>query len=390
MDGDRGPAAGTRLRVLTYNILLGGRDRWAHLSAMLEAADAELVALQEVDTPEPCQEVATALGYQMVFGPANMARHQAVLSRWPVVEHRNHHHPRIFLRNSLEVTVAAPAGSAIPRVRLHTVHLPAAFHQRGRGEAERIQELRAVRRQAGRSPAVPHLIVGDFNALAPGDPVAASAFFDRISRWRRTGVLDAAGAIGPVPPLMERIARWRDGAVGRAEDPGAPDAAPAPPAPERSSDDELPESLRAGVPRLPWLLHPLLEAIPRGPGTDRVLASLLPREAIQSMLDAGYWDCGPTAAGGAPPYTCPTYEPAVRIDYVFADPGLAPAFEQASVLGRQGDLAETARRASDHFPVLAAFRLDRARAAPGARARPEGQSDMLDRPSPLGAPASPA
>ncbi|HUY96026.1 MAG TPA: endonuclease/exonuclease/phosphatase family protein [Verrucomicrobiae bacterium] len=334
------------LRVLTYNILLGGRDRWSPLSEMLAAADADLVALQEVDRPEPCREVADALGYEMVFGRANMPRHQAVLSRWPVVERRNHRDPARFLRNSLELTVAVPAGASISHLRLHTVHLPAAFQRRGRGEAERVRELRAVQEHAARAPATPHLIVGDCNALAPGDPVAASAFFERIRRLRRSGVLAAAGATAPAPPWLERVARWRTG-------PSGPD-------PDRGSREPISAALHPGLPRLPWLLHPLMESIPRGSGTDLLLGSLLPRDAIQVLLDAGYRDCRPDASGGQPAFTCPTYEPAVRIDYVFASPELAGAFEHAVVLGQRGRWRATARAASDHFPVLATFRLDRA------------------------------
>ncbi|HVA21498.1 MAG TPA: endonuclease/exonuclease/phosphatase family protein [Candidatus Micrarchaeia archaeon] len=349
---------GPRLRVCTYNVLLGGAGRWERLADLLRAADADLVALQEVDWPEPCRQVADALGYRMVFGRANMPRHQAVLSRLPIVEQRNHRDPRTFLRNSLEVTVAAPGGASFPRLRIHTVHLPAAFHRRGRGEPERVRELAAVRRHAARAPATPHLLVGDCNAVAPGDPVAASAFFARMSRWRRAGVLEAAGAIGPVPPLVERLARWRAATTRPGPGAAAPDPEAVAAAAAALDDGELPEGLGAGLPRLPWLLHPLLERLPRGSGTDLVLGSLVPRDAVQSVLDAGYRDCRPPAAAGRPPFTCPTYEPAVRIDYVFASPELAPSWRRSVVLGRHDRWSTLARRASDHFPVVATFRLD--------------------------------
>ncbi len=342
---------GPRLRILTYNILLGGTGRWLQLERMLRAADADLVALQEVDDPEPLEAVADALGYTMVFGRANMPRHQAVLSRLPVLAHRNHRDPAVFLRNSLEVTVEAPTGASFPRLRLHTVHLPAAFHRRGRGEPDRVRELEAVRRHAARGPDIPHCIVGDCNALAPGDPVAASAFFDRMARWRRNGVLAAAGALAPVPPLVDRIRSWRT--------PQDPPAAPGPVAALALADEEgLPDGLGPGLPRLPWLVHPLLEALPRGTATDLVLGSLLPRDAIRSLLEAGYTDCRPVGRDGGVPATCPTYEPAVRIDYIFASPKLAPAFRRSTVLGQGDRLAALARAASDHFPLLATFQLD--------------------------------
>ncbi|HUY60845.1 MAG TPA: endonuclease/exonuclease/phosphatase family protein, partial [Candidatus Dormibacteraeota bacterium] len=286
------------LRVMTYNLLVGGEGRWPAITQLVAQARPDLLALQEADDLPAVQRLADELGYQCVPGSANMPRHQAVLTRWPVQRRVNHRERAIFLRNSLELQVATPAGAAVAAVRLHTVHLPAAFQRRGRGEPDRLRELAAVLRHAARDPGTPHLICGDFNAVAPGDPVAATTFFGRLGQLHRTGELDLAGAVRSPPGLLQRLYGGEArGAAGAA-------------APERLPGEPLPPQLRAGLPRLPWALPALLEALPRGPVTDAVLGSFLPRAAIQSLLDRGYADCRPRTRSGTPAFTCPTYGPA--------------------------------------------------------------------------------
>ncbi len=336
------------LRVMTYNLLVGGRGRWPAITQLVAQARPDLLALQEADDLPAVQRLADELGYQCVPGSANMPRHQAVLTRWSVQRRINHRERAIFLRNSLELEVATPAGAAVPAIRLHTVHLPAAFQRRGRGEPDRLRELAAVLRHAGRDPDTPHLICGDFNAVAPGDPVAATAFFGRLGQLHRTGELDLAGAVRSPPGLLQRLYRGDGGGQGPVGDETDP---------EWPGGEPLPPELRPGLPRLPWALPALLEALPRGPVTDAVLGSFLPRAAVQSLLDRGYADCRPRTRSGAPAFTCPTYGPAVRIDYIFASPWLAGRRRRAAVVGLEGRHARLARQASDHFPVLAEFDL---------------------------------
>ena len=335
----RSRAPGSTLRVATYNILLGGGGRWAEITRLLRAIDADLVALQEAEDQEAVERVGQQLGYQVIFGAAPTPRHQAVLSRLPVTTSANHRDPAVFLRNSLEVCVTPPGGSAVRPLCLHTVHLTAAFHRRGRAEPERVRELAAVRGHAAAHPEADHLILGDFNAVAPGDRIRATDFFAQINQWRRSGLLAEAGALGPIPPGLAHLRWWQDTADRDA------------------IAEELPEAVRSGLPRLPWLVHPLLEVLPRGDATDAVLGALLPRAAVRSMLQAGYTDCLRALHPRAGAFTCPSYQPAVRIDYIFATQALAERLTRCEVVGRSGELAEIARQASDHFPLMAEFRL---------------------------------
>ncbi|MGA2872519.1 MAG: endonuclease/exonuclease/phosphatase family protein [Candidatus Dormibacteria bacterium] len=335
-------ARGPRVRVVTYNVLLGGGGRWSEIGRLLGAVDADVIALQEADDREAVQRLGRELGHRVIFGSAPTPRHQAVLSRLPVTDWANHTDPAVFLRNSLEVWVELPPGSEPSELGLHTVHLTAAFHRRGRAEPERVRELAAVRAHAASRPEASHLVLGDFNALAPGDTVKATDFFAQINQWRRTGVLSEAGMLGPVPTGLSRMRWWQD-----------TDA--------ETIIEELPEAVRSGLPRLPWLVHPLLEVLPRGETTDAVLAALLPRAAVRSMVQAGYVDCLRALHPRSGSFTCPTYQPAVRVDYLFATRDLAARLVKCEVVGRSGELAALARRASDHFPVMAEFGLGRLR-----------------------------
>ncbi|MGA8206646.1 MAG: endonuclease/exonuclease/phosphatase family protein [Candidatus Dormiibacterota bacterium] len=329
----------------TYNVLLGGGGRWTEITELLRSMNADVVALQEADDRPAVTRAADHLGYQLIYGIApkpaqrGVARHQAVLTRLPVARWVNHRDPAVFLRNSLEVWLENPPGSQIKQVCLHTVHLTAAFQRRGRAEPDRVRELAAVQGHAAEHPEAPHLVIGDFNAVAPGDRIQATDFFAQINLWRRTGVLQEAGAMGPIPPGLSRLRWWQD-----------PETADA-------IVEELPEAVRSGLPRLPWLVHPLLEVLPRGDTTDAVLGALLPRAAVRSMLRAGYIDCLRALHPRASAFTCPTYQPAARIDYIFVTRGLDRRLVSCEVVGRSGELAELARRASDHFPVLAEFSL---------------------------------
>ena len=332
------PGVRPRLRVATYNILAGGGRRWSEITEVVRAIDADLLALQEVEDPDPMRSMGEGLGYTIIFGKAPRFRHQGFLSRLPIRAWQNHQDPKVYPRNSLEVTVAAPPGSSLPELRLHTVHLTAAFQRRGRAEPERLRELEAVRAQAARDSAVPHLILGDFNALGPGDRIRATDFLGQLSEWRRSGVLEEVGAVGRVPPAVAAMRWWREPGSGQ----------PA---------EEVSEVARAGIPRLPWLIHPLIELVPRGDATDALAGAFMPRAAVRSMTTAGYVDCLRRAHPRADSFSCPTYLPAVRIDYIFASSELAARLVSCEVAARVGALGDIARRASDHFPVVAEFDL---------------------------------
>ena len=74
------------------------------------------------------------------------------------------------------------------------------------------------------------------------------------------------------------------------------------------------------------------------------------RRTIQLALDAGYTDCYRAVHADAGGYTYPSKAPWLRLDYIFASPGMASRLRKCNVVHEQ----ET-EQASDHLPILAEF-----------------------------------
>jgi len=330
-----GPAG--RLRVVTYNILLGGNGRGERIAAVLERTGADVVALQEASDLELVRELAARLDMRMVVAKPNDASrlNLAVLSRLPLTRWRAHRHPGRMLRAHLECEIAVGV-PGLPRLRIHCIHLAARFAEKNKGEARRLRELEAILGDIERSGSVPHLLLGDFNTLAPGETVAATAFFTRMAELRRRGLL-VRGLDGLVVPLelaeddQVLAEQWREAGVH-------------------------PE-LQGGLPRLPWVVGPLTGVLPRHPLTDRVLNRFIERWTVPRLEEAGYVDCWRRVHPDGDGYTCATWLPAARIDYVFADTLMADRLLACDVVGLNGTADADVAGASDHFPVVADFRL---------------------------------
>jgi endonuclease/exonuclease/phosphatase family metal-dependent hydrolase len=328
------------LRVLTYNILLGGGGREGRIASVLARSGADIIALQECNDPEMIREIGDRLGMETLVGETSDGTdlNLAILSRLPVRRWSNHRHPNVMLRGHLECEV--DTGSAtVPRVRVHCLHLAARFGERANGEQRRMAEIQSVLHDVGQEEPMPHVLAGDFNSIAPGDTIAASAFLARMAELRRAGVVVRGldGLLGPV----ER------GATGEAEVAG------------RYQKVGIDPDLDVGLPRLPWILTPFTEVLPRLPYTDRFLNTHVQRWTVEHLLRAGYTDCyrelHPLGDEG---YTCATWMPAARIDYAFADPQLAPRLRHCAVIGSAGVPDPDVESASDHLPLRADFELE--------------------------------
>ncbi|MEY3457873.1 MAG: hypothetical protein RL215_1030 [Planctomycetota bacterium] len=164
-----------RLRVLCYNIHhaegVDGRLDVARIADVVRSVDPDLVALQEVDqnvkrtkvVDQPA-ELGRLANLQVVFGgniELQGGRYgNAVLSRFPIVQHRNHLLPNIDnseQRGVLEAEIRIP-GTNKPLLLLAT-HLDFRTDQRERlASAEVINKLMAAR------PDQAALLAGDLNA----------------------------------------------------------------------------------------------------------------------------------------------------------------------------------------------------------------------------------
>jgi endonuclease/exonuclease/phosphatase family metal-dependent hydrolase len=191
------------VRVLTYNVWMGGEGRLDDIASVVTDEAPDAVALVEATSQANAEILARRLGMELVFGEANLGIHVAWLSRLPVRSARNHR-PRLLAKTLLEIEVESDSGP----VRLFATHLASSHDPRP--SAEEVPALLEVLSKVG---AAPHVLVGDFNALAVDDPVGEPP----------PGVEKRGEAVDGVPrlaiaPILE--ARYVD--CFRALHPGTP------------------------------------------------------------------------------------------------------------------------------------------------------------------------
>jgi len=149
------------LTVLSYNILEGGPGRLDPLAAVIRRARPDAVAILEANWEENVRALAARLGMAIVFGEANSAFHVAWLTRLPLAGWQNHRLPSLA-KTLLELRIEWE-GQPLALFATHLHHDPL-------DEDRRVAEVGAILDVVRGCPC-PHLLVGDFNALAPGDPV---------------------------------------------------------------------------------------------------------------------------------------------------------------------------------------------------------------------------
>jgi endonuclease/exonuclease/phosphatase family metal-dependent hydrolase len=249
-------------RLMTYNILDGGVGREATISEVIQAAAPDVVVVQEVMQPVVLERIAATLNmeHRLARGP-EQGRKVGLLSRLPVLMARSGR-PWGAWRRWLEVSIQLPKDQMITIYGVHLIPYHPWFFElwRGREVSGLLQHIRQV------APG-PHVLAGDFNAVAPGD----RARFDAAPLWVKAQLWFQMG---------------------------------------------------------------------------RVL-----RRAIKPLLDAGYVDVFRALHPHDEGFTLPASDPAVRLDYVFADPTLSASLGACRVVTEP----EAVRVASDHLPVLAEF-----------------------------------
>jgi endonuclease/exonuclease/phosphatase family metal-dependent hydrolase len=192
-------------RLLTYNILHGGIGRTAALAKVINACAPDLVLLQEATDPANIERLAEATGMAdcKAFQRQSLgflARRKVAFSQWI--------RPRISRHAFVEVV---PAGE---KVRVFGVHL-SAVHAAWT-EQRRVLELRELLKSVARHKDRFHVLTGDFNTVAPGDPFEVSRLPMRYRplmwlsggsvRWRTiqtvldAGYVDAFKARHPTEP----------------------------------------------------------------------------------------------------------------------------------------------------------------------------------------------
>ena len=156
------------LRVLTYNIRLGGTGREHALTTMIRAASPDVVVLQEATRPDVVERLAAELA--MPYWGARPRGSVAFMSRLPVSSHAWHRPPPCS-HAVLELALADRD------VRIFGVHL-VAVHSNWT-ERHRTREIKATLTAIAEQARGVHVMVGDFNTLAPRE-----AFSLRMLPWR--------------------------------------------------------------------------------------------------------------------------------------------------------------------------------------------------------------
>jgi endonuclease/exonuclease/phosphatase family metal-dependent hydrolase len=152
------------VRLLTYNIREGGVGRAEQIARVIEAANPDVVALQEARDPAIVDRIAKLAGFP--HAGSRRLHSTGFLSRIPVMRH-DWRHPPGTRHALLEVMLEDPYP------RLFVLHLRAWFSKWS--ERQRERELRGlldgIREQLARehNAFAFHLLAGDFNALAPGE-----------------------------------------------------------------------------------------------------------------------------------------------------------------------------------------------------------------------------
>lgn len=240
-------------KLLSYNVRYGGAGRETQLAAAIRQPDPDLVVLQEATDARVVERLSAETGLK--HWAAHKGRSLAYLSRAPIARHE-WHRPRGSRRHFMEIE---PEGLSFTIFGIHLSAVHSFWTER-----RRMRELRSLLAWVETRGESFHVMVGDFNTLAPGE------------------LLDAA---------------------------------------------KLPPRLRALV----WLSG----------GRVRY-------QTIQILLAAGYVDAFRKLHPGERGYTFPTWDPHVRLDYVFLSRSHETRLSDCSVLTEVPD----AKGASDHFPLL--------------------------------------
>ena len=159
------------LKLMSYNIRFGGRSRAPLIAAVIRRTDPDIVVFQEATDPGVIEEVAEATGLTTSWA-ARRAHSIGFISRLAVAHHEWHYPPGAT-HSFLEIALAASP------TRIFGLHLKARFSKWS--EQRRTREIRALLEGIKHHQEGFHVLVGDFNTLAPGELLDVR----RMPRWIR-------------------------------------------------------------------------------------------------------------------------------------------------------------------------------------------------------------
>ena len=147
------------LKLLSYNIRFGGRERRAEIAEVINAVSPDVVVFQEASAPEVIEYLSEKC--RMPFHAARAKYSVGFISRIAVA-HYEWHNPARAHHSFLEIQLAADS-----EMRIFGLHLKARFSKWS--ERQRHREIKALLESIERHQDGFHVIVGDFNTLAPNE-----------------------------------------------------------------------------------------------------------------------------------------------------------------------------------------------------------------------------
>ncbi len=158
------------VKLLSYNIRFGGRGRERELAQVIRAAAPDLVVFQEAIDPDVIGRLAVAADFP--FWAARREHSIGYLSRLET-SHHDWHYPAGAKHSFLEIVLKGSEG------RVFGLHLSSMFSKWS--ERRRVREIRALLKSIERHQHGFHVLVGDFNTLAPGEVLDVR----RLPAWIR-------------------------------------------------------------------------------------------------------------------------------------------------------------------------------------------------------------
>lgn len=300
-------------RVLSYNIQTGGMHRTDKLATIIEATGADIIGLTEATDPQVAEELAQKLGMHLsLSGQANHHRdwNVGLLSRLPLRDMQAHVRPDILTKQHLlEITFEENNGTLLT---VFVVHLTANFYKGSVSNRIRQTEVQEILRIMASRQGTPHLLMGDFNAVVPGESIKTSALLSYF--------------LNPTQAYPKQ-------------------------SPNSAAQVELDLAIRSSIRALTALPgNTFLSAI-----TDSASLLYAPSAGLEHLDRTGYVDCYRRINPHSPGLTYPSPIPAGRIDFIFASPELAPRLSASYVVVKASGVA--GYEASDHLPVFAEFAL---------------------------------
>jgi exodeoxyribonuclease-3 len=146
------------LKLLSYNIRFGGRGRESRIAEVIRGVAPDLVVFQEATDTRVIERLAEETGLKI--WAARRAHSIGFISRLDIAEHQWHY--PVGARHSFLEIVLADGGA-----RIFGLHLSARFSKWS--ERRRGREIRLLLKGIEEHQHGFHVLVGDFNTLAPGE-----------------------------------------------------------------------------------------------------------------------------------------------------------------------------------------------------------------------------